>query len=338
MLRHEATHTESARRPTTSPPTRNSLLDSLAPEKQSLKKDSLDTLKLTPSLEAGNSQTAKVAETVNPKKAPLPPGKHCPPLPQKPTNKKSSKKQQTNIADMKTISNPLLKSKPAAPSQEMQKQTVGGSGKLTKNPLSANHERGSLPESIILPTQLKVTSNKSKLGKADVKVDEEEERRRVKVEEEERRRALIFRQAIEYDEVKKRCDELEREIAKLELEFGSNSEFAKNEIKVEPIDVDQDMEIIGAKEEMFTSEMRDKDDEIKMQVADEDTWRGSDQSVPKGWKVSKGPTKKFQSPEGFVFETRFAVILKHTLRSILFFVFRTAFPMFLFEGQVRSST
>ena len=327
MLRHEATHTESARRPTTSPPTRNSLLDSLAPEKQSLKKDSLDTLKLTPSLEAGNSQTAKVAETANPKQAPLPPGKHCP-LPQKPTDKKSSKKQQTNIADMKTISKPLLKSKPAAPSQEMQKQTVGGSGKQTKNPLSANHERGSLPESIILPTQLKVTSNKSKLGKTDFKVEEEEERRR----------ALIFRQAIEYDEVKKRCDELEREIAKLELEFGSNSEFAKNEIKVEPIDVDQDMEIIGAKEEMFTSEMRDKDDEIKMQVADDDTWRGSDQSVPKGWKVSKGPTKKFQSPEGFVFETRFAVILKHNLRSILFFAFRTAFPMFLFEGQVRSST
>ena len=48
--------------------------------------------------------------------------------------------------------------------------------------------------------------------------------------------------------MKKRCDQLEQEIAKLELEFGCNLEFGESEIKSEPVDVNQDMVEGGGKE------------------------------------------------------------------------------------------
>ena len=328
MLRHEATHVESSRRPSTSPPTRNRDLVTLPPiVKSSLfdvqnpllilddapKKDMqensagmVEASKVTTSPEVAtraksvdNQDAAKIPKTVNHKKPLLPPGP-----PQKPTNKKAVKKQ-TNMSEAKNPPKPIVKAKPADISQEMQNQI---------QTLATNNGRGSLPKSIILPAQLKVTSNKCKVIKTDFKVD-------FKADEEERRRALIFRQALEYDEVKKRCDQLEQEIAKLEMEFGCNLEFGESEIKSEPVDVDQEMFESGGKEAGagLTKEKAEKgeEEESKMQVDDDEKWEGGGERVPPGWKVSKGPpagqTRKFQSPEGFVFETRFAVTFSYLL-------------------------
>ena len=307
MLRHEATHVEATRRPTTSPPTRNRDLVTLAPEKQPVVKNSFFDVQnpLLPQIlddapkraahenSAGvvdttspelaisgksveKSQVAKIPKLDNHKKLLLPPGP-----PQKgPTNKKAAKKQ----TDSKNSPRKL---------ESEEKQTAGH--------LVTNSERGNLPKSIMLPAQLKVTSNKSNMTKTDFKAGEEE-----------RRRALIFRQAVEYDEGKKRCDELEEEIARLELQFGCNSEFVKSEIKLEPIDVNQDMECSGEEEVGLGKEERGEN-ERKMEVVEEEEedWEVGGvgpEMVPPGWKVFKGPARKFKSPEGFVFETRFSVI------------------------------
>ena len=328
-MRHEATHVESSRRPTTSPPTRNRDLVTIPPivksslfdvqnpllpqildddpikDQQENSAAMVEASKVTASPEVATiaksvdmPDAAKIHKTVSHKKPLLPPGP-----PQKPTNKKAAKKQ-TNMSEVKNPPKPIVKVKPTDPPKEMQNQT-----------LATNNERGSLPKSIILPAQLKVTSNKCKVIKTDFKTDFKTEfKADFKADEEERRRALIFRQALEYDEVKKRCDQLEQEIAKLELEFGCNPEFGESEIKSEPVDVDQDMVEGGGKEAWagLTKEKAECEDESKMQVDDDEKWEDDGgERVPPGWKVSKAPTtgqtRKFQSPEGFVFETRFAV-------------------------------
>ena len=338
VLRHEATHVESTlRRTTTSPPTRNRDLVTLPPEKQPIVKNSLFDVQnpLLPQIlddapkkalhensaalvgitspevaisakSVEKPKAEKIPKLSNHKKPFLPPGP-----PQKPANKKAVKKQ-TNMIDVKN--SPKTQNGDRSGQDSPEKQT-----KLT------NNARGSLPKSIILPAQLKVTSNKSKIIKTDFKTEDDE-----------RRRALIFRQAVEYDEVKKRCDQLEEEIAKLELEFGNNLEFVKNEIKLEPID----MEGNGGEEERAVMKEKDADlrEDDEMQV--DEKWEGGGERVPPGWKVSKGPTRKFQSPEGFVFETRFPInfIFAFMIQGLLFCLSELYFEIFCLAGRVRSSS
>ena len=197
------------------------------------------------------------------------------------------------------------------------------------------NERGILPKSIILPAQLKVTSSKSKISTTGLK----------NVEEERRSRDLIFKQALEYDQVKSRCDQLEREIAKLELELGPFSESGQSGIKSEPIEPGQDAwgnevrdveELLVKEEVQLGGEEELKEDdgsemEVDNVVEGEELWEEGNKTVPAGWKVSKA--NKFQSPEGFVFEARFVhfpisifhlIILQHlpflSRFAIIFFV------------------
>ena len=256
------------------------------------------------------------------KKATAPPG----PLPTNPSNKKLGKKQgnqsekQENPPEPKTFPKPLVKAKPAVGPQVVQNRNENDPTIATKNALPleeltkgssmSNNERGSLPKSIILPAQLKVTSSKSKISTTGLKDVEER-----------RSRDLIFKQALEYDQVKSRCDQLEREIAKLELELGPFSESGQSGIKSEPIEPGQDAwgsgvrdgEELLVKEEVELGgeeELKEEDGsemEVDSVVEGEELWEEGNKTVPAGWKVSKA--NKFQSPEGFVFEARFVHFL-----------------------------
>ena len=279
--------------------------------------------------EVEQSKSAKIPKSNSShKKATAPPG----PPPTKPSNKKLGKKQgnqserEENPSDPKTFPKPLEKAKPAVGPQVVQNRNENDPTIATKNilPLEeltkgssmSNNERGILPKSIILPAQLKVTS--SKISKTDLK----------NVEEERRSRDLIFKQALEYDQVKSRCDQLEREIAKLELELGPFSEFGQSGIKSEPIEAGQDVwgsEVKDGEELLVKEEVEQEgeeelkeDDGSEMEVDNvvegEELWEEGNETVPVGWKVSKA--NKFQSPEGFVFEARFVhfpILISHLI-------------------------
>ena len=296
--------------------------------------------------EVEQSKSAKIPKSNSShKRATAPPG----PPPTKPSNKKLGKKQgnqserEENPSEPKTFPKPLEKAKPAVGPQVVQNRNENDPTIATKNALPLEeltkgssmsiNERGILPKSIILPAQLKVTS--SKISKTDLK----------DVEEERRSRDLIFKQALEYDQVKSRCDQLEREIAKLELELGPLSEFGQSGIKSEPIEPGQDAwgnevrdveELLVKEEVQLGGEEELKEDdgsemEVDNVVEGEELWEEGNKTVPAGWKVSKA--NKFQSPEGFVFEARFVhfpisifhlIILQHlpflSRFAIIFFV------------------
>ena len=276
--------------------------------------------------EVEQSKSAKIPKSNSShKKATAPPG----PPPTKPSNKKLGKKQgnqsekQENPSEPKTFPKPLEKAKPAVGPQAVQNRNENDPTKnalpleeLTKGSSMSNNERGILPKSIILPAQLKVTS--SKISKTDLK----------DVEEERRSRDLIFKQALEYDQVKSRCDQLEREIAKLELELGPLSEFGQSGIKSEPIEPGQDAWGSGVRdgEELLVKEEVEQEGEEELKEDDgsemevdnvvegEELWEEGNETVPAGWKVSKA--NKFQSPEGFVFEARFVhfpILISHLI-------------------------
>ena len=128
----------------------------------------------------------------------------------------------------------------------------------------------------------------------------------------------IYRKAKEYDEVRLRCEQLEKEIAALELkheieveenrevvtknipeEMEIKIEATEDEIKVEPMD-----------ENLYEEEANAEDSEIEVEervVQDEEEldWDRDNQTIPPAWNVTRpGTRRKFQSPEGFIFDTR----------------------------------
>ena len=305
--------------------------------------------------EVEQSKSAKIPKSNSShKRATAPPG----PPPTKPSNKKLGKKQgnqfekQENPPEPKTFPKPLEKAKPAVGPQVVQNRNENDRTIATKNALPleeltkgssmSNNERGSLPKSIILPAQLKVTSSKSKISTTGLKDVEER-----------RSRDLIFKQALEYDQVKSRCDQLEREIAKLELELGPFSEFGQSGIKSEPIEPGQDawgnevrdVEELLVKEEVQLGgeeELKEEDGsemEVDNVVDGEELWEEGNGTVPAGWKVSKA--NKFQSPEGFVFEARFVHFLTShllILQHLPFFVTIRDHLFCMCTGQAPSSS
>ena len=115
----------------------------------------------------------------------------------------------------------------------------------------------------------------------------------------------VFKKAALYDEVLKRCEEIEKEIEALKTKYDlSESEDSGDEDKgigEGPVAVNESTKNDDAYE-ISDSEVHSAVEEDGM------NWDAEDKTVPKQWKVGKlkdGRTGKvFKSPEGFIFQNR----------------------------------
>lgn len=114
-------------------------------------------------------------------------------------------------------------------------------------------------------------------------------------------REEIFRKAKEYDEVKIRCEELEKEIAALQSRFD-----LEDTPEEEPVEVPGNPETLEIKTEPIEAAPEETMEvETRMPSEDDLEWDCDDKTIPPAWKLAKvGSGRRFQSPEGFIFDTR----------------------------------
>jgi len=116
----------------------------------------------------------------------------------------------------------------------------------------------------------------------------------------------VFKKAALYDEVFKRCEEMEKEIEALKTKFDlSDSEDSGDENK------EIDERTIAVKDPIKNDDAYEiSDSEVVHSAVEEDemNWDSEDKTVPKEWKVGKFKDgrrgKVFKSPEGFIFQNR----------------------------------
>jgi len=120
----------------------------------------------------------------------------------------------------------------------------------------------------------------------------------------------VFKKAALFDEIQRRCLEMEKEIETLKTKFDlsdSDEDDKTNLFKVESLGSEQLNEDITQKDDAYEI----SDSELTNSNIDNDNilWDDNDKTVPKNWKVSNSQDgsrckKIFKSPEGFVFQTR----------------------------------
>jgi len=116
----------------------------------------------------------------------------------------------------------------------------------------------------------------------------------------------VFKKAALYDEVFKRCEEMEKEIkalkTKYDLSDSEDSDDENKEIEERRVAVQDPTKNDDAYEI--------SDSEVILSAVEEDgmNWDADDKTVPKEWKVGKFKdgrrAKVFKSPEGFIFQNR----------------------------------
>jgi len=123
--------------------------------------------------------------------------------------------------------------------------------------------------------------------------------------------AEVFKKAALYDEIQKRCFNMEREIESLKTKYdlsdSDEDDDKKNLVKVEHLGREELNDDITQKDDAYEI----SDSELTSSNMDDDNtaWDDNDKTVPKNWKVTNAQDgsrwkKIFKSPEGFVFQTR----------------------------------
>ena len=113
----------------------------------------------------------------------------------------------------------------------------------------------------------------------------------------------VFKKAEMYDEIHRRCEELDKEIAALQSKYNlSDGDEDENHMESETnCELKQSTESKDDAYEISDSEVANtntNDDNV--------VWDNENKTVPKNWKCGKTKDRKriFKSPEGFLFETR----------------------------------
>jgi len=114
----------------------------------------------------------------------------------------------------------------------------------------------------------------------------------------------VFKKAAQYDEVQKKCLEMEKEIEALKAKYDISDDSDSDDIPRDNVDSLVEKNITPKDEAYEIS-----DSEVSHPSTDEEiVWDDIDKTVPRNWKAGmskvNGKRKIFKSPEGFVFQTR----------------------------------